>query len=282
MSKRKGQPFLFDHHVFDEDGQISIKDKGPPLEFTAPDLEKAREDSYEKGRKAGFAEGQDGMVRQILTLAQSIKQNASLLFAAEDERKALYEAEALHLSYSVIRKVFPVLYREAGLEDLRERMAEIVRAGVTDRALKIEVSQTLSEDMEKHFAKEGMTEDAGYHLVPSPDLKGTACRVSWSDGGAIHDPGEIARKILGIFQETLAAKGIPVHDAGDDFLNPECEDEAEDDASQEGSVDATPSAPDGDDAKEKKGSQRSVPKKASPSRRSTKKKETGDHSGEAS
>lgn len=279
MTQRKGQPFLFDHHVFDDDGQMSLKHKGPPLEFTAPDMEQARQEAYEQGRKAGFAEGQAGLVKQILTLVQSIKQNASMLFASEDERKALYETEALHLSYTVIRKVFPLLHRHSGIDDVRERLGEVMRSGVKGRALTIEVPAAVFEETRTYMMQEGLTPEAGFNLSASPTLRGTECRVSWADGGAIHDPADIARKILAIFEETLAAKGIPVHDAGDVFFDPAYESKAASTAAGTGAGPA-PGAPGGAAVQTGPEEPRSVPKKATPSRRGAKKKDTGDHAGE--
>lgn len=283
MTKRKGQPFLFDHHVFDEDGQISLKSKGPPLEFTAPDMEAARKAAFEEGKKAGIAEGQAGMIRQILTVAQSIKQNTSLLFAAEDERKALFEAEAVHLTYCIIEKLFPVLNRKAGLEDLRARLSDIIQAGLQGRALKIEVPPTLTDEIRKYLDQEGMNDASGFNIVSSPALHGTECRVSWNDGGAIHEPIEIAGKILVIFQETLAAKGIPVHDVAYILSDPGPVDDGPAAVGGEG-LDSEPCAPDGGHEDKETNQTRSVPKKSSSGRRSGKKKseETEGNSGEVS
>lgn len=277
MNKPKGQPFLFDHHVFDEDGQVLLKSKGPPLEFTAPDMEQARQEAYDAGRKAGFADGQAGLTKQILTLVQSIKQNTSMLFAAEDERKALFETEALHLTYTVIRKVFPLLHHYSGIEDVRERLREIMRTGIKGRALKIEVSETLAQETRAFMEREGLTPETGVHLAPSPTLRGTDCRVSWEDGGAIHDPADIARKILAIFEETLAAKGIPVHDAGDVFSDPAYSSAR---TAADAGAGASPGAPDSTPSHTGAEKPRSVPKKAAPSRRGAKKKDAGENAGE--
>lgn len=219
MTNRKGQPFLFDQNVFDEYGRMTAKNKGPPLEFTAPDLEKAKAEAYEQGRKAGFAEGQAGLTKQILAMVQSIRQNSSLLFAAEDERKAIYEAEALNLTYSIIRKIFPLLSRHSGIEDVREKLREIVAAGLKSNTLIIEVPAALAEETRKFMEQERMTPETGFVLNPSPSLRGTECRLSWADGGAIHDPKNIALKIFSILEETLAARGITVHDDEDVFLD---------------------------------------------------------------
>ncbi|MBK9585409.1 MAG: hypothetical protein KA099_03685 [Alphaproteobacteria bacterium] len=219
MTNRKGQPFFFDQNVFDEVGRMTSKNKGPPLEFTAPDLEKAKAEAYEQGRKAGFAEGQAGLTKQVLALVQNIRQNSSLLFAAEDERKALYEAEALNLTYSIVRKIFPLLSRHSGIEDVREKLREIVASGLKSNTLIIEVPAALAEETRTFMAQENMTPETGFQLNASPALRGTECRLSWADGGAIHDPKNIALKIFSILEETLAARGITVHDEGEMFLD---------------------------------------------------------------
>ncbi len=270
MTNRKGQPFFFDQNIFDEHGRMTAKNKGPPLEFTAPDLEKAKSEAYEQGRKAGFAEGQAGLTKQVLALVQSIRQNSSLLFAAEDERKAIYEAEALNLTYSIIRKIFPLLSRHSGIEDVREKLREIVAAGLKSNTLIIEVPAALAEETRKFMEQERMTPETGFVLSPSPSLRGTECRLSWADGGALHDPKNIALKIFSILEETLAARGITVHDEGDVFLDSE-----PDDTSGSSGLSVSEQVKDGT-AKPKNVSEKSAPK-----RRGSKKKGDGQNSDEA-
>ena len=269
MSHRKGQPFFFDLNVFDEQGRMTSKNKGPPLEFTAPDMEKARAEAFEEGRKAGFTEGQGGLIKQILNLMQNIRQNSSLLFAAEDERKALYEAEALNLTYSIVRKIYPLLYRHSGLDDVREKLKEIVAADLKGHSLIIEVPASLAEETEKFLKQEQMTPEAGYQLVASPTLRGTECTLRWADGGAIHDPKNIALKIFSILEETLAARGITVHDGEDDFLDSVPE-----------NVNSSPDVVVSDAQNMEPAQDKDVSKKTAPKRRGNKKKK--DDAGENS
>lgn len=198
---------------------MTSKNKGPPLEFTAPDLEKAKAEAYEQGRKAGFAEGQAGLTKQVLALVQNIRQNSSLLFAAEDERKALYEAEALNLTYSIVRKIFPLLSRHSGIEDVREKLREIVAAGLKSNTLIIEVPVALAEETRAFMAQENMTPETGFQLNASSALRGTECRLSWADGGDPR-PQKYCAENFSILEETLAARGITVHDEGRCFWIP--------------------------------------------------------------
>lgn len=270
MTNRKGQPFFFDQNVFDEHGRMTAKNKGPPVEFTAPDLEKAKAESYEQGRKAGVAEGQAGLTKQVLALVQSIRQNSSLLFAAEDERKALYEAEALNLTYSIVRKIFPLLSHHSGIADVREKLREIVAAGLKSNTLVIEVPAALAEETRRFLEQEKMTPETGFVLTPSPSLRGTECRLSWADGGAIHDPKNIALKIFSILEETLAARGVTVHDDGDVFL-----DSLPDDAAAPSGLSVS------EQEKQKTQKPKNVSEKSAPKRRGGKKKGDGQNDGEA-
>ncbi len=99
----KGQPFYFDNIVFDSEGGdgYSLKKDTPKPEFTAQELEEQKKIAYEEGRKAGFEESQAGITKQIAGLMQNIRQNTGVLFAAEDKRKDIYEAESLRLVQTI-------------------------------------------------------------------------------------------------------------------------------------------------------------------------------------
>ncbi len=210
MNQKKETSFFQNLHDFDRDGAGGRK-KPPPKEFTAEELEDARQEGYSNGKKDGFQESQDSIMRQVLALMQNIRQHSNMLFAAEDERQDLYEAEAVHLATSIYGKTFPMFAETYGLEDMKAVIQKVIAEHQPSKQITVKVSPALLEQAQKFFQEQGLTSD-GVELEACPSLNGTQCSMEWKGGGVSYDPHKIAVNIFSILEETLAMRGIRVHD----------------------------------------------------------------------
>ena len=210
MNQKKESSFFQNLHDFDRDGP-GVRKKAPPKEFTAQDLEAVRQEGYSEGKKDGFQESQDSIMRQVLALMQNIRQHSNLLFAAEDERQELYETEAVHLTASIYGKTFPLFSELYGLEDMKAVIRKVVSDNKAAKKITVRVSPALFEPSQKFFQEQGLTSD-GVELESCPSLSGTQCNMEWKGGGVSYDPQKIAVNIFSILEETLAMRDISVHD----------------------------------------------------------------------
>ncbi|MCB1783199.1 MAG: hypothetical protein KDI13_04330 [Alphaproteobacteria bacterium] len=211
----KGQPFFFDKNMFDDDADLKAKDEPPPppLEYTAIDLENAKARSFADGKKAGFAESEAGFSQKMLLLMQKLEQTAGLMFAAEDERKSVYEREAVQLTLCALQKIVPEVILARGNEEVEKVLGEALRAHEKSDSLTVQVSADALPTMQACVAKlpsggahKNITFQADAGLAPG------ACKMFWSDGGVLYDTEAIAAKIFSILEETLAAAGRNGHD----------------------------------------------------------------------
>lgn len=212
MTPGKGKPFYFDFNVFDDGATADADDPPPPPVFSEDELEQAKKQAYEQGKKAGFAESQAGLTRDILNLIQGIKQASALLFAAEDERRALYEYEAVHLTAALFSKLFPVYLARYGFDEMKEQVLNILRSQRSSQEITIEIPENLENPVREFFLSQPNFQDNKIILKPASDLNGSQCRLFWSDGGAIHDPINCAESTLLILKESLLLNGITPHD----------------------------------------------------------------------
>lgn len=214
----KGRPFMFDGNVFDKDAvkQKQAEPKPPEPKYTDHDLNLEREKAYAEGRKAGITEAQNGHTQEILKLVQKIDRQIPLLFAAEDDRCNRYEVEAVHLTYRILEKLFPIYMQHHGFDELKHSIKNAIESQNNIPAITLDLHESHAHDIEPFLADLAIYTNKQISVRANSSLARMECDLSWPDGGAILNRNKIAHKIMTILQESLAEHNINVHDNGED------------------------------------------------------------------
>ncbi len=215
----KGQPFFFDKNIFDEDAPPSpAAEEEAPVEFTRDDLENAKNQSFEEGKKAGFQDAEQGKVQAILDMLKNLEKQMAAISSAEDDRHKIYEEDAVHLSLCILQKLFPVFNKAYGIEELKTALQSALSAHATPNNLRIELHDKTAAELQKHIEKLEEETQKTLCVVTSPDLHEQEFRISWPEGGIINNREKIAQKAFDLITEALAERGINVHH-DDEILN---------------------------------------------------------------
>lgn len=207
----KGEPFFFDQHVFDsEDPQAYEEQKPEKPEFTASELEAAKAQAFEEGKRTGIKENEASLTQTILGLVQKIDQNMTVLHASEASRIQKYEVESVHLMHSTFQKLFPLLEQKFGQNELKHSILKALENHQSIEGLKLEVHSDVLTPLQD-FLKQ---KDAGKNIALSSNasLSITEFNMEWPDGGLIVNRQKIVDEILDLIKESLAERGISVHD----------------------------------------------------------------------
>ena len=209
-----GKPFLFDKNFFDDDSLAAKAEENDPSipEFTKEELENEKQKAYEEGKKAGFQESETGLTKNILSLLEKIERDITILFAAEDDRKNLFETESLHLSYTVIEKLFPLYAQKYGEKEVHNAIKMALKKYNTPEKIKIELQEDMKESLEDYLKNSEHDLSTKIEFSPNSHLQKNECRILWSNGGIIDNRTTIAEKTLEIMKDALAEHGISVHD----------------------------------------------------------------------
>lgn len=215
----KSRPFMFDGHVFDKDSAKQKKasePKPPELKYTDNDLQIEKEKAFAEGKKAGISEAQNGHTQEILKLVQKIDRNFPLLFAAEDDRNARYEVEAVHLTYRILEKLFPIYMENKGFDELKHSIKSAIDEQKNIPAVLLDINESHAQELESFLSASPTYVNKQIVVRANSALSRMECDLSWPDGGAILNRNKIAHKIMTILQESLAERNISVHDSGND------------------------------------------------------------------
>lgn len=214
--------FLFDTS-FDSEKERAAKERAaaeaaaaaepPPPTFSEEELAAARQAAFSEGKAAGLAEAEASQNQRLIQAAEALEPQFATLKDDLAARSAEGERAALDAALSVVRKLFPRLAHENGLEEIRSVIETCLETLRDEPRLLIRCADqdldAIKEQIEKSVARSGfegrlvfLTDDA----VSPGDV-----RAEWADGGAERDQAALWKEIDAVIERALT---VPVpHEA---------------------------------------------------------------------
>lgn len=217
---KKSAKFLFDVHVFDEDGadarQVEEAPPPPPT-FSEAELEQARKQAFEQGKQQGLKDSAASRDQQIAAILGVVSHHLSDLLEQERRREKTYETEAVSLSLKIFQRLFPFFHARNGFEELKTTISSVLQKQEGQKQIHIHVPADLQGGVAAHIdglKRTGL--ELNVEVVGDDALPPNACKMTWADGGAVKDAQGLAAEIGAMLEETLAAAGVKGHDSETD------------------------------------------------------------------
>lgn len=208
----KGQPFFFDTNNFDDDGASKVEEEPPEEpEFTQTQMNEAKALAHAEGKKEGHKESQDSIEQQSLALLQKLDLDIQKLNIEEKKRSALFENEAVHLSLKIMEKLFPALEEQFSGAELEAAIISALSNQKTPDKVTIKLHETMEEQIQSAIKKSDVDLNA-ITLSAQTNFSKAQTQILWDGGGLIYNHNIIAQKTFEIIKDTLAERGITVHD----------------------------------------------------------------------
>jgi flagellar assembly protein FliH len=205
----KKEKFFFNVNIFDEP-DLSVT---PPPTFSETELATTAEKSFNDGKRAGLKESEESRNAFIAKLLDKITRDTALLFAAEAARERAYEQEAVKLCLAALQKIFPLYAQKCGFEELKSTVESILRKQEGQKHIIVQIAPDAVEGIQAHLAQLKSKGLDTQITVQGDELMAVgACRLSWSDGGAVRNPEETARHIENALRDLLAGTATKGHD----------------------------------------------------------------------
>lgn len=194
----KPRKFFFDVNNFNDDFEEVVEEViPPPPTFSEAEVEAARKDGYDRGKRDGLAEAQASREKFVATLLETISKSFATLFNAERERETKYETEAAILSRAIFGKLFPALNAKHGLTEVETVIARVLEGARETPQIQVEVHPDYIADIETH-ARHVL---AGLHGIGEITVTGNFalgpgdCKLQWPAGGAHRAAAALATEI---------------------------------------------------------------------------------------
>jgi flagellar assembly protein FliH len=205
------EKFYFNVNIFDEKEEPS---EPPPPMFSEAELEAARQKSFAEGKQQGLKESAASREQQIAKVLDKLAQDTSVLFAAEATREKTYEYEAVRLCLAVFQKAFPLYQEKFGFDGLKRELETILKRQEGQKLITIFVTPDVADGVNEHLTKlKNAGLDLHFTVQGDETLTPGASRLSWSDGGAVHNPETLANEIEAVLKDLLAGTAPKVHDS---------------------------------------------------------------------
>ena len=183
----------------------------PAPTFSEAELAAARQAAFTDGKAAGIAEAESCHVARLAAaleaLPPQLAQIAEDVAAAAEERRR----DSLEAALVVVRKLFPQLAREHGLEEAHaviqqclERLRDEPRVVIRCADADLDALRARAEDGAARSGFEGKLVFLADERLASGDL-----RVEWADGGAERQQAALWQEIDAVIARALAPAGEP-------------------------------------------------------------------------
>ena len=227
VGQSRASRFVFDR-VFAEkpfNGEMVLPDlnaaptpEDNTLQFTAADIDTARQLGYEEGVRQGREDGRVEGAQAALTEAET-RTNAAFTALAEqltglgqrqEEMFAALAQDCERLVHVILDRLLPELVRRGGAEEI----LGVVRAALTiacnDPVVEVRVPHDVVEGIRPRIAR--LTRDLAFRgrvdLHGDSFLNDGMVRVRWLHGGAQRDPDQMLTEVTGILARVLEREGV--------------------------------------------------------------------------
>lgn len=186
-----------------EPPEVANVEAHPPRPlFSAADLDAARQDGVAAGRAAALAEVADTHETRLAAALEAFVASAKAEAGVRTELDARASRDAVLLASAMVRKLFPKLARNHGVEEI-VGVLETVLDGFSDSpvltlrvgaAVREEVSQRIQPFMDSNSGS------GSFVVIGDASIGDGDCRIEWSGGGAIRDSEALQREMDGLLE----------------------------------------------------------------------------------
>jgi flagellar biosynthesis/type III secretory pathway protein FliH len=225
-SSQRGGRFVFDR-VFTEkpfNGDMGLTGLNPvpapednTPQFTAADVDTARQLGYEEGLRQGAEDGRVEGAQTALTEAET-RTNAAFTALAEeltalgqrqDEMFTALAQDCERLVHVILDRLLPELVRRGGAEEILGVVRTALSIACNDPVVEVRVPHDVVEGIRPRIAR--LTRDLAFRgrvdLHGDSFLTDGMVRVRWLHGGAQRDPDQMLTEVTGILARVLEREG---------------------------------------------------------------------------
>jgi flagellar assembly protein FliH len=206
--------FLFDRS-FDQPDPLprpSLRQAAPPAaapepSFSRDELEAARREGYEVGRKAALAEAMQSIEERAAAILKSLADGLEALLTGRERDTQETQRLSLEAMRVIAQKAVPALCRKEPLVEIESLVTDCLREAFDEPRIVLRVADPLFDVVQRRLG--ALTTSAGFAgkvvLLADETLGPGDARVEWAEGGAERDTRRLIGEIDGALARALEA-----------------------------------------------------------------------------
>ena len=178
----------------------------PAPTFSEEELGAARRNAFAEGKAAGLDEAERAQAKRVADIVAKLPQHFEQLAAMIEAQDADRRRSALEAAVTVVRKLFPQLARDAGLEEIRavvasclDRLRDEPRLVIRSADEDLDALRDTVQDSAVRSGFEGKLVFLADENIAPGDV-----RVEWADGGAERHQADLWNEIDAIIARALS------------------------------------------------------------------------------
>ncbi len=223
---RRASRFVFDRvfaekpyntdAVLSQLGPVGAPDEAA-AQYTAGDIDAARQLGFEDGLRQGREEGHIEGTRAALSEAETktnaafaaLAEQVSALAAHQDEMFEALAQDCERLVNVILDRLLPELVRRGGAEEIIGVVKTALSIACNDPVVEVRVPHDVVESIRPHIAR--VTRDIGFRgrvdLLGDSYLTDGMVRVRWLHGGAQRDPNQMLAEVSAVVARIVEREG---------------------------------------------------------------------------
>jgi flagellar assembly protein FliH len=187
--------------IFDEDGAILQEGSARRAAFTEADLENARKQGFEAGRKSETARAEAASAAALAEIARA----AQLSLAQWTSERAGMQAEAAALALAAAKKMAGLALERLGEDRVAALFEDVLEHMRHPPRLVLRVAPAHADSLRPRL--EAIAQDHAFDgalmVRPDPKVRVGDLIADWGDGAVIHDQTLLLQRIEDLFAQTF-------------------------------------------------------------------------------
>ena len=196
------RPFVFDHSFDSDDQEIELEGAQQKEEeiapvFTEEEMQKASEESYERGLQSGLEQAQKSMQSKMSASLSSIETTLGHIVEQQNEANKIIARETVDLAVAAVGKLLPQFAEDQGTAEIETFISDIMGRLLEEPKITIVVPEAVAPSIENHLTEQvGRIGFKGTLIVQGDEmLSPSDCRIRWGEGNAERTIEPILREI---------------------------------------------------------------------------------------
>ena len=173
--------------------------------YSEEELSAARQEGFAAGKEEGVTESLGELENNMCQILDKIALGISGVVKDQNAFNEKTTNDALQLTLSICRKLFPVLSEEGKLSEVSSMTESMVSQILAQPKITIFVNSNIIASLKEKI--DPFLTERGYQgiatILEDPSLPISGCRIQWQDGEALRNPEVVLQDIEQIISSSL-------------------------------------------------------------------------------
>ena len=211
------EKFMFDL-TFDNEVEVPLKSQKPDEiaaveeepeiivpTFSEEEVEIARQQGFEAGKKEGLAATTEVLIRQINETLLKADEKLLAAFQTQDSVNQELSRAAHSLAMGICKKMMPAMAKQHSFDEVEKVIEEVFAKVIEEPRITLSVHSDIADAVEVRVSElaKGKGYEGRFFVRADEALEASDCRIDWANGGSERNTQELWANITTILDRNI-------------------------------------------------------------------------------